>query len=133
MFGLGIDVDALESQVCDPENDALEECTDADEDDARCVYVDHGQCGRDRGDGRPGELDIGRVRGDPCLRCSAIMGQRRTVFVNAVYGGSEQRCGISASGWNHALDARARHVDRLSKVQINIIRGSEQAKERVFK
>lgn len=58
VLGLDVAVDALESQVCALCTELLEEWIEWDEGDDRCVYVDHGQCGRESGDGRPGELEI---------------------------------------------------------------------------
>ena len=65
VLGLDAAVEALDSQVCALCTELLEEWIEWDEDVDRCVYVDHGQCGRESGDGRPGELEtIGPGRGD---------------------------------------------------------------------
>ena len=59
VLGLDADVEARESQVWELCTELLEECIEPDaEEDERWVYVDHGQCGRESGDGRPGELEI---------------------------------------------------------------------------
>lgn len=50
----GVAEPALESQVCVLGTGLLAEWNE----DERCEYVDHGQCGRESGDGRPGELEI---------------------------------------------------------------------------
>lgn len=40
---------------------------EAEDEDDLCVYVDHGQCGRESGDGRPGELEMETGRGEDML------------------------------------------------------------------
>lgn len=62
---------------------------EAEDEDDLCVYVDQGQCGRESGDGRPGELEMETGRGEDML--DAVGGVVvATFFVCTECGGGSQ-------------------------------------------
>ena len=65
-MGVVVEDARVDSQVCVLGTGLLVEWNEAEDEEERCEYVDHGQCGRESGEGRPGELEMacGPGRGD---------------------------------------------------------------------
>ena len=83
---------------------------DAAEDDERWVYVVYGQCGRESGEGRMGDAEMGAMRGDDCREMSAIVAfpvsrdrpavssRRALCQVQRLEDGGEQKSGKAGGG-----------------------------------
>ena len=65
----------VEARLSQPDIDPTVELEDwIDAELGRCVYVEYGQCGRDKGEGRLGDaaMPIGIFLGEDCLDISVI-------------------------------------------------------------
>ena len=111
VLGLDATVEPLDSQVCALCTELLaEECTEADEDEALCVYVDHGQCGRESGDGRPGEFnEMEPGRGEDILDEADVVAGNNVLYIIDLAARV-----VMAKGANNGAGKRRKQVESSS-------------------
>lgn len=123
VLGLDAAVDALDSQVCALFTELLEECIEWDDEVDRCVYVDHGQCGRESGDGRPGEFEIEPGREVDIVKVVKDVYVPSSLYVARTAVGDEAREALKRNQLK-ADNAQRHRVRRVGRVFTRDQRGS---------